>query len=761
MRIRIVAITFGLSVFRMSQLGAQASAPPTAASQISTSRGDRIVVHRATAGIRVDARLDEEVWQSAQLFEIPFETYPGNNTAARVKTECRVASDATTLYLGCHAFDPNPGAIHAVRADRDDVFEHDQIGITIDPFNDRRRAWQFAITPLGVQYDAVYDARSEQGDAAWNAIWTSAGRIVSDGYIVEASIPFKSLRFPAGAREWGFLAWRMRPRDANVAMHSMRIDQSNRCLLCQTGALTGFTAPAPSRNVELGPTLTTIRTDRRETPASPMARGDVRPDFGLDVRWSVTPDVTFNATANPDFSQVEADAAQLEANNRFALSYPERRPFFLDGADLFSSPAAVVFTRTIADPIGGAKFTAKNGGTAIALLGARDAVTNLLIAGHDESAQGHIDEPSTAVIARVRRDIMGSSTVGFLGTSRQSEGYTNRVTGIDALLRPHATTTLTAQALYSATRYPDTLAVRLRQPARYFSGSLIGAHGRYQTRSGNVDVLAWRYTHGLRADLSFIPQVGVLDAEIHGDRVFWGRPGSWLTRLALGAGWFPSQHDTTPSFVNAWRFVRVAYEGPAGLQYRAYARIRTETHRGIRYDFWTPWMAFNIQPSKSVSANLDATCGGEIDYAAGRLARTVRLSPTTTIRLARDAEVRLRHSNLQLRSGDETLLRAGVSEARAAYHPTSRTFVRALVQYRTTHRTAASGPFVPESRDRSLGSKVLLSYRVDAQTAALVGYGDTRDASDESAAPNDPDGDTGLRPMVRSFFVKLSYAWRP
>ena len=270
MRMRIVAVTFVLYFVPVSQLVAQASAPPAAANPLAVSRSERVVVHRATGGIRVDARLDEGVWQSAQPFEIPFETYPGNNTAARVRTECRVASDATTIYVGCYAFDPNPGAIRAVRADRDDVFEHDQIGITIDPFNDRRRAWQFAVTPLGVQYDAVYDAQSEHADAAWNAIWTSAGRIVTDGYIVEASIPFKSLRFPAGARDWGFLAWRMRPRDANVAMHSVRIDQSNRCLLCQTGALTGFTAPAPSWNVELGPTLTTIRTDRRDTPDKPM-----------------------------------------------------------------------------------------------------------------------------------------------------------------------------------------------------------------------------------------------------------------------------------------------------------------------------------------------------------------------------------------------------------------------------------------------------------------------------------------------------------
>jgi hypothetical protein len=747
-----------------NRLAAQASAATSHVAPGPIAFGERIAAHRTRTAIRIDGRLDDVAWSNAPAFSVPFETYPGNNTPATVRTECRIAYDATNLYLGCHAFDPKPGAIRAVRADRDDILEHDRVGITIDPFNDHRRGWQFAINPLGVQYDAVYDAGADVPDHAWNAIWTSAGRIAADGYVVEASIPFKSLRFPTSAtpRDWGFLAWRHWPRDANVALHSVRIDPAIRCLLCQAGALTGLAAPSPSRNIELGPTLTSIRTDRRRSRDTRITRGQFKPEVGLDARWSITPDVTVNATANPDFSQVEADAAQIDANNLFALSYPERRPFFLDGADLFASPQTVVFTRTIADPSAGARFTAKHGGTALALLGARDAVTNLLFAGHERSPQLQLDQPSTAFVARVRRDVLGSSTLGLFGTYRSSDGYANRVLAVDALLRPHATTSVSAQAAVSATRYPDSTASRMGQPAGDFTGSLVGARARFQTRDANAQLSLWKYTGRLRADLGFIPQVGVVDIDLDGDRVWWGAGGGWLTRFAIGGGYFGSQHDTTPAFVNAWRFVRVAYEGRSGLTYRAYARMRSETFRGVRYDFWTPWMNLQVQPTKSLSAGVDATFGGEIDYAAGRLARTVRLAPAATVRLTRNAEVRLRQSNLTLRTGEETLLRATVSELRAAYHPTSRTFARALVQYRTTRRTSASLPVLSASHTRSLATQLLLSYRVDAQTAALLGYGDTREASD--IAPTSAGGDElsdDLRPMVRSFFVKLSYAWRP
>jgi hypothetical protein len=741
----------------------RAQASVSTATRASTAAPGLVVARRASSSIRVDARLDEPTWTDAQPIELSYETYPGNNTAAPVRTECRLSFDADNLYLGCRAYDVGASSIRAVRASRDDVTEHDRVGITIDPFRDRRRGWEFGVNPLGVQYDAVYDAQADAADPAWNAIWTSAGRIVGDGYVIEAAIPFKSLRFPTGtdAGDWGLIVWRYRPRDSNAMLRNVPVDPAVRCHLCQAGVLTGLLAATPARNIELGPTLTSIRTDRRDTPGAPMRRGSMRPELGLDARWSITPDVTLNITGNPDFSQVEADAAQLEANSLFALAYPERRPFFLEGADLFASPNNVVFTRSIADPTAGAKLTAKDGRNAFAFLGARDRVTNLVLPGHDRAPRTTLDDESTTLALRLRRDVRRSSTVGLLATARESNNYYNRVIGADALLRPHPSVSLWTQALLTRTDYPDTLAARMRQPTRPCTGSLFGGHARYQTRTRYFDASAWRYSRGFRADAGFITQVAVVDADVSADRIFWGRPGSWLTRLSVGAGWYPTRHDTTPSYTNAWRFVRMSYDGRAGFQYSTYLRMRSETFRGVRYDFWTPWMMFRVQPWTGVTAGVDATFGGEIDYVGQRLARTVRLTPTATLRLTREAEARVRHSLLRLTSGDASLLQARISEVRFAYHPTARLFARVITQYETTDRAAIVAPAVSASRTRSLSSQLLFSYRLDAQTAALLGYGDTREAA-EQVSGNEPDElSTTLKPMVRSFLVKLSYAWRP
>jgi hypothetical protein len=346
-----VSLTAGLPAAAAAQTEASME-PPIFAS----SAREEFLVDRAESTIRVDGALDEAAWTSAMRLSLPFETSPGDNTPARAETRCHVTYDDANLYLACEAFDPDPASIRAFVTDRDDVDEHDRVGFTIDPFNDTRRAFEFGITALGVQSDGVFDQQQGWTDRSWDAIWTSAGRITDSGYIVEAAIPFRSLRFPssAGIQTWGIFAWRQWPRSEAVEFRSMRLDRNNSCMLCQANLATGFQGISPGVNLELVPTITSSRTDSRdEFPTDPLARGSLDAEPGLDLRWGITSDLTVNTTVNPDFSQVEADVAQLDVNNRFALFFPEKRPFFLEGADFFSTPLRAVFTRTIADPLVG------------------------------------------------------------------------------------------------------------------------------------------------------------------------------------------------------------------------------------------------------------------------------------------------------------------------------------------------------------------------------------------------------------------------
>jgi hypothetical protein len=324
--------------------------------------------------------------------DLPFETAPGENTPAPVSTECLLAYDTSNLYVAFKATDTDPGQIKARLSDRDNIWHDDRVGIMIDTFNDERRGFEFLVNPLGVQMDATRNevGGGDERDTSWDAIWNSAGRISDQGYTVEMSIPFTSLRFPRtkGPQTWGFAAYRYYPRGVHYEMMSFPDDRDADCFFCQASKLSGFDGISPGNNLEVAPTFTSSRSDALASDGQGLAAGDVENDVGLSVRWGVTPNVMLNGTLNPDFSQVEADAAQLNVNNRFALFYPEKRPFFLEGADFFQTPVDAVYTRTVTDPDWGFKTTGKEGRNAFGAFVARDVAPNLLFPSNQGSRFG-------------------------------------------------------------------------------------------------------------------------------------------------------------------------------------------------------------------------------------------------------------------------------------------------------------------------------------------------------------------------------------
>lgn len=308
----------------------------------------------AKSEIKIDGQLDELAWKGSTIIDLPYEWFPGENTEAPVRTECFVTYDETNLYVGFLAHDPRPEEIRAHLIDRDQIdtfIQDDYVGFMIDTFQDQRRAYQFRINPMGVQAEAFYTALEE--DWGWDMIWHSAARITDNGYTVEVALPFHQLRFPRkdGGLTFGFGAMRSWPRNLRHRMQSFRLDYGNTCLICQFNQISGFEGLSSGYGLELDPTLTANRTDRRTLQEEELEKGKIDVDPGLSVRWGITPNLTANGTINPDFSQVEADVAQLEVNERFALFFPEKRPFFLEGSDFFQTPQRAAFTRTVADPL--------------------------------------------------------------------------------------------------------------------------------------------------------------------------------------------------------------------------------------------------------------------------------------------------------------------------------------------------------------------------------------------------------------------------
>jgi hypothetical protein len=495
-----------------------------------------------------------------------------DNAAPPVRTDCRVTYDPGNLFVACHAWDPKPAAIRAHLADRDDLDRlpgDDHVLLLLDPFNDNRHGFQFRVNAVGVQMDALFAPTEGIEDFSWDAIWESAGRIGDDGYVVEIRIPFRSLRFPArpGEQTWGMIIERSWPRSARHRIQSAPRDQADACVFCQANKLTGFAGITPGSNVELYPTLTSRRTDERASfPDGPLESGDLNVDPGLDLRWGVTPNLSLNATGNPDFSQVEADVAQLDVNTRFALFFPERRPFFLEGSDVFATPIQAVFTRTVADPTGGLKLTGKLGGAGIGVFTAHDRVTNLIFPANQGSAATSLETNTVTGVMRFRRDLGRASNVGFLYTGREGvNGYANRVAGVDAFLQLTPSHSLSLQGLGSETGYPDAVASAFGQPTGRFTGTGVRAGYAYGTRNWAANLTLEALSPDFRADAGFVPRVDLRSAEGALTRTVWGGPGRPFTQQRVDFRVIAAVQDNIAALVAAGLFRRDLYHRVAGI----------------------------------------------------------------------------------------------------------------------------------------------------------------------------------------------------
>ncbi len=369
----------------------------------------------------VDGVMDEAVWSKALKIELDIETSPSDNLKPLVKTTVHLYEDGENLYLGFIAEDPEPDQIRAFYRDRDKIFSDDIVGIIVDPSNLRNLGYQFFANALGSQMDGTEDDLNKRESVSWDGIWESSGKINDQGYIVEMAIPFRLLRLPEENKQqtWGFELLRFFPRNFVHRISNNPRSRELRCHFCQMSNLQGFESVTNGNDIQLVPSLVLSKGEDRDlSVASPLWEENKQNDLGLDIRWGITPEITFNGTINPDFSQVEADAAQLSINTRFALFFPEKRSFFLEGADLFSTQNRLVHTRLIADPDWGVKLTGEKDNSKWALFSVNDTETTVLLPGNQGSELVSISEGSTNTSARLIHSFENGLNLGGLVTNR-------------------------------------------------------------------------------------------------------------------------------------------------------------------------------------------------------------------------------------------------------------------------------------------------------------------------------------------------------
>ena len=724
----------------------------------SVVQAENIDLPRTVGDIHIDGVLDERVWQDATQIELGFENDPGENIPARVKTVAYLMEDGANLYIGFEASDPDPSKIRAYLRDRDTADNDDYVGIVIDTYNDGRRAFEFYANPLGVQMDLANDDTANrrnafESDYSWDAIWDSAGRVNEDGYVVEMRIPLNQLRFPAvdGKQTWGIDLTRSYPRGTKYLFSSNLRDRGIDCNLCQIGEISGLENAEPGRDLEVVPTLTTTQSDYTDDPGvEPMVSGSAKTEAGVSLRWGITPDLTANLAINPDFSQIEADAAQLEVNNRFALFFPEKRPFFLEGADYFNTPFRAVFTRTIATPEVGAKLTGKRGENTFGIFATQDKVTNLLFPGAFESDTTTLEQSNTSFVGRYSRGFGNTSSIGGLVTVRDGNGYHNYLASIDGRWKINDQHTLTAQHLESETQYPIDVAIEFEQPQEVFDGSATGVRYKFKSRNWFANLRHARLSEGFRADSGFQARVGIEKQIGNFGHDWYGVDGGWWYQMRFQSQ-YESSHLEDGTFAGKELSARFGIGGPMQSWTQVAIVGGSELESGVLFNKQSIRLYFEAQPRGGLTFAILAEDGEQIDYDNTRLGDRILLKPKVTWNINQSLllDVSSIFASLDTKEG-EKIFDASVVDARVTWQFNLRSFLRVTVQHSETSRNTDVYIDEVDANSKDVGRQLLYSYKINPQTVFFLGY------SDQYV---DDDSLDGLTASDRSLFMKIGYAW--
>lgn len=706
----------------------------------------------ATEGkINVDGILDEAAWRDALAMELAYEVEPGENTPAPVRTEVLVTHDAHTLYIGFRCYDPQPAAIRSHLQDRDNLWKEDWVGVSLDTFNDERSSYTFQCNPRGVQLDATESYQSQ--DTGWDAIWDATGSIEDWGWSVEMAIPFASMRFQRSesGQVWGFDAYRNYPRSVVHQLGLFPLDRNIDCYQCQMQKITGFSEVSPGLNLEFNPTLTAVRTDaRNEGSGGGFEVLNKEVEAGLTARYGLTRNMTLGATANPDFSQVEADALKLDINEPFALYYTEKRPFFNEGAEFFQTGSRIVYSRTLRDPSWGFKLTGKEGANSIGALVVRDELTNLIFPGSQYSRSKSLALDSTAYAFRYKRDIGSRYTLGLIGTDREAENYSNRVFGFDGDLRVSNVDRVSFQILGSSTSYPDYLASSFGQPQGSFSDRALNiGYTHYTWTNGLSWAASFRdYGRDFRADLGFIPRVGYRSAYLGSNYRWIGKPGNWWSFFLLGGSYSRSEDDDGNLLESYGRFW-IAFEGALQTGFDIKGSATKEGYLGTEFDQKMIVAEAWTSPSGWFYVNGRVEYGDSIDYTNARPGTQLHTSLYVDLKPSDFFSTWCWYKRETLDVEGGRLYMANTVEFSGVLQFSTRMFFRSILQYVDYRYTPELYTMPVDSEYRHLFTQLLFSYKVNPRTVLFIGYSDNYYG----------DQRLGLTQSDHTFFVKLGYAW--
>ncbi|PYP41594.1 MAG: hypothetical protein DMD43_05940 [Gemmatimonadetes bacterium] len=755
------------------------------------ARQIHVQVPRSDASVVVDGKLDESVWATAARLTGFSQYQPVDGRPADDATDVLVWYGADAIYFGVRAREAHGDVVRATHANRDNISSEDNVQILLDTYNDHRLAFLFGVNPLGVQQDGTRSdqfgggagGRSATGGGSQSLnplegnvdlnpdyVFESRGRLVEGGYEVEIRIPFKSLHYQdRSVQTWGINILR-RVQHSGFQDSWTPAVRASASFLGQSGTLEGMHDLRRGLVLEVTPTA----TGRLDGAPAPAGGWDYQSggELGADLRWGVRQNLTVNGTWNPDFSQVEADVGQVVLNERFALFYPEKRPFFLDGLELFDTPNQLIYTRNIVAPRGGAKLAGKLGRTN---LGA------MLVADDSAHSWGGRHTPVFG-IARARTDFGGNSTLGGVLTTREDGPDHSRLAGADVRFYHSRLYYVELQAVESWTD----------SAGRSRSGPLLAATWDRTGRQWGFHYSVQGIGHGFDAASGFVNRTGIINASTHNRLSFYGAPGALLQTTSTffslsriwdysspGEGTIEGSEGVNPSATlrGGWKlggnlshsffgFDPTAYEGysvevpgPTGIDTVAFTVPPPERN------LWG-WSLNATTPTwRSITATATLSGAQTPIFREGSPGRSWRADASVDLRPSPALRATLQLSRLTVnrRTDGSQASSETIPRLKLEYQVNRALFLRVVGQYtaqtRAPLRDRFGNPILvdgvkdPGRVQNQLRMDWLFSYRPVPGTLVYLGYGSTMEEPRRFKFQE-------LARTTDGFFGKVSYVFR-
>ena len=680
----------------------------------------------------IDGKINEKTWTKALKFDNFKTISPDYGKEPSQKTVAYMTYDSENIYFAIRCFDTEPKKIKSSVSSRDGMFQDDYIAIMLDTFGTMQEAFGFFLNPQGIQGDGMINADGN-AEATFDMVWYSKGQIDEEGFSVECRIPLQSIRFPGGKTIPMRVSFFRKITRSSETIASPPMFSDKGSLLKQSQAIS-VSDLKYKRVYEFIPALT--HSKRQSHDAGEMKTDEKQTDFSLTGKVGITSDLTLDASYNPDFSQIESDAGQVDVNLRYALFYPEKRPFFLEGNELFQFAgnvedgplAMLIHTRTIVDPRFGFKLSGK--------LGRKNTLSALY--ANDDLPGDMIDEHPDFTIVRYKYALKEDSYLGGFYTGKEYGEGSNRVVGSDGRFRLSGTSMASYHIFGSFTQRDGSEDKN--------TGHALGLNYQFGDRKFILDLGYQDISENFQVDTGFITRTGLRRLSAFAMYRFF--PKSKFIQRIEPFYWSYHLYDTVDNMFETFNLVTLRFWLPRNTQVRFDAILSNEVFAGQRFETSGIGMQGTSQITKQVFLNFFFRHTGSIFYDSenpfqgygSRLGGAVQFQPLEKLRFVLSLSyVDFFRDSDRVKLYDYTIIRS-----RNTFQVNKYLFLRAIVEYNSFN-------------DR-MTADLLASFTYIPGTVFYIGYGSAFEKMEWTG--QDYIGSDRFMETKCGLFFKVSYLWR-